>query len=305
MRRGDRRRNTDGRRFGILLSVFCYLSSVFYVDVLAIDWPWQNGKKERLPEGFTSDHAEERTAASRHLAQRQLLSAQKGTIIHSGPTETHVDLYDENGVATRIDLDLNRDGKVRSDDFLLSGSKRKEPEGGRGQDSRGTVTIPEGFRQEGFWEQIYLARIQDESERLAKKSASLREEIDLIDQIALPGIDRAKRELIKDLFGINDAVLRIEEELVHFGVEVSELEEGEEDRIPEDSPHASTVKKFLLERKQLLLQTAKVKELIEAQEFYRSQQLRRKIELEGQIRNLQFQQNELEQEKKKIMSQTR
>jgi hypothetical protein len=55
-----------------------------------------------------------------------------------------------------------------------------------------------------------------------------------------------------------------------------------------------------LERRQLLIQTAKIKDLIEAQELYRSKVLKRKRELEKDIQQLAARQSELEREQSKF-----
>ena len=122
-------------------------------------------------------------------------------------------------------------------------------------------------------------------------------EIAQIDQNLLPGIDQTERLLMKDLLGFQDKIEEIEEQLLRFGVAISKTEDGTElVQIPEKLSQVSTVKKFLLERRQLLIQTAKIKDLIETQELYRSQQLKRKRELEKEVQELAVRQSELERE---------
>ncbi|GEM_PF-6435950 len=286
---------------GILCSVFCSLSSVLCVDVLAIEWPWQNGKKEGQPSGFTSKQVEERTEVNRSRVRNQFFSAGKGTVIHSGLNSTSADIYDENGVVTRLDLDLNHDGKVRSDDFLLasnrkgSGAKEDDPM------SQLLMTIPEGSLQKNFLEQLYAGRTREESALLVKEISVRKTEIEQIDQNLLPGIDKTERLLMKDLLEFQDRVEGLEEQLLRFGVAISKTEDGTEQvQMPENVSQSSTVKKFLLERRQLLIQTAKIKDLIEAQELYRSKALKRKRELEKEVQGLAALQSELEREQSKF-----
>lgn len=267
----------------------------------ALEWPWQKMKKEGQPSGFTSEQIKDRTDASRNRLQHPLVSGQKGIIIHSGLNNTYVDVYDESGVATRLDLDRNHDGKVRSDDFLLvnspGGSKTEED----GPMSQSLMKAPPGFIGENLWEQLYAGRIQEESALLAKEISVRKTEIEQIDQNLLPVIDKTERLLMRDLLGFQDQIEEIEEQLLRFGVAISKTEDGAEQvQIPEKLFQVSTVKKFLLERRQLLIQMAKIKNLIETQELYRSKALKRKRELEKKVQELAGLQSELEREQGKF-----
>ncbi len=253
----------------------------------ALQWSWDKKEEEQRQSGFTSQQVQERDKVNQNTIGRQLLGSQKGTIVYSGLDATYADLYDENGMAVRIDLDQNHDGKVGADDFLLvsrsKGSKTGENE------------------PKNIWEQLYTGRIQEESNFIVKEMNTRKTEIEQIDQNLLPGIEKTERLLIKDLLGFQNEIAEIEEHLLRFGVAISKDEDGTEQvQIPEKLSQVSTVKKFLLERRQLLIQTAKIKNLIEAQELYRSQQLKRKRELEKEIQELAKQQSELELEQSKF-----
>lgn len=268
---------------------------VLISDSYALEWPWQKTKKEHPQGGFTSKQVEERAEASRNRLQHQPLLGQNGAVVHSGLNSTYVDIYDESGVATRLDLDRNHDGKVRSDDFLLvtspGGSKTEE-------NAPSLIKIPPGFVKENFWEQLYAGRIQEESALAAKEINTRKAEIEQIEQNLLPGIDKTERLLMQDLLGFQDKIEEIEEQLLRFGVAISKTEDGAEQvQIPEKLSQVSTVKKFLLERRQLTIQTAKIKDLIEIQEVYRSKALRRKRELEKEVQELAARQSELERER--------
>lgn len=253
----------------------------------ALQWSWDKKEEEQRQSGFTSQQVQERDKVNQNTIGRQLLGSQKGTIVYSGLDATYADLYDENGMAVRIDLDQNHDGKVGADDFLLvsrsKGSKTGENE------------------PKNIWEQLYTGRIQEESNFIVKEMNTRKTEIEQIDQNLLPGIEKTERLLIKDLLGFQNEIAEIEEHLLRFGVAISKDEDGTEQvQIPEKLSQVSTVKKFLLERRQLLIQTAKIKNLIEAQELYRSQQLKRRRELEKEIQELAKQQSELELEQSKF-----
>ncbi len=289
--------------FLVILSVFVFLFELEKIrtvpnDALALEWPWQKAKKEGQPSGFTSKQVEERTEASHNRLKHQFLLGQKGAVVHSGLNSTSVDIYDENGVATRLDLDQNHDGKVRSDDFLLVAS----PKGSKtGENAPSLIKIPPGFVKENFWEQLYAGRIREESALLAKEISVRKTEIEQIDQNLLPGVDKTERLLMKDLLGFQDRIEELEEQLLRFGVAVLKTEEGgEQVQVPENVSQSSTVKKFLLERRQLTIQTAKIKDLIEAQELYRSKALKRKRELEKEVQGLAALQSELEREQSKF-----
>lgn len=271
---------------------------VLISDSYALEWLWQKTKKEHPSGGFTSKQVEERTEASRNRLEHQFLSGQKGAVVYSGLNSTYVDIYDENGATTRLDLDQNHDGKVRSDDFLLATG----PKGSKtGENVSLLIEIPQGFVKENFWEQLYAGRMREESALLAKEISVRKTEIEQIDQNLLPGIDETERLLMKDFLGFQDRIEELEEELLRFGVVVLKTEEGDEQvQMPENVSQPSTVKKFLLERRQLIIQTAKIKDLIEAQELYRSKVLKRKRELEKDVQELAALQSELEREQSKF-----
>src|SRR3989338_4621317 len=163
----NRKHNVEKR--GWLLFFLVILSVFVPNDSLAFEWPWQREKKERQPSGFTSEQVRERTEANRSRVRNQIFSAGKGTVIYSGFNSTFADIYDENGVVTRLDLDLNHDGKVRSDDFLLA-SQRKES-GTKEDDpmSQLLMATPAGSLQKNFLEQLYAGRMREESALTVKE----------------------------------------------------------------------------------------------------------------------------------------
>ncbi len=285
-----------GQPRGVALTIFYILLFVVWSDAFAIEWPWRKTKENQPPKGLTRRQMLDRNEINQHQLERQMLSGQKGTMVYTG--STYVDLYDEKGVATRVNLDQNGDGKVRVDDFLLAKKTSLQNNIPSGLNS---VQTPAGFQKEDGLETLYLGRMEEEAASLAKEAAVVEKEIASIDNVQLPVLENTQRQLMNELFGFEEQISRIEGDLVHLGVEILKDEEGREEiRVPEGTPQRSTVERFLEERRQLLIQTAKIRGLIQAQELQRSQHLRHKKELEDKARVIQRDLNELKEEQKKI-----
>ena len=270
-------------------------------ELYALEWSWDKKEEKEHLGGFTATQMEERSQASQERVERQLLKGKKGTIIYSDPGGTYADWYDENGVVTRIELDQNHDGKVRSDDFsLMTGKfqdKRLSQEKGIGAAQKMGMDLIGEFQNETFWREVYRGELQEESARVARKSALLAEEIRQIEEVILPLANQTERLLLDDLAEFQSSISRIEGKLLHFGIQIVKTEDGKEVvDVPEGLPQRSAIQRFLLERRQLLIQTAKVKELVQAQETYRTQQFQRKRELESELRSLRVQLEELREE---------
>ncbi len=277
------------------------LSILNCFEVRALDWPWEKTHEKEQPTGFSADQVKDRSVVNQTEIKKQVSSGQKGTIVYSSIGETYVDFYDDKGVPHRINLDINGDGKIGSEDFLLSNHPNTAKEAKEQKSQETKIHYNPSSAKPDFLKQLYAGKMQQEIDEVTREVSFLENEVHQISQEILPAIDRTQMKLRDAILGFEETLSRIDQQLLRYGVEIQK-ENGENERIkiPLNSPEASTIRRILLERRQILIQTMKLRDLIQTQETYRLGYMERKGQLEIELEITKAHLRKIEEDKEKL-----